>query len=155
VPIQPEVNPVSPDWTSFCCALIRSEVIDKVGVLDERYFLYFDDVDYCRSARNAGWEIIHQPAAVVVHYEGQSNPVVENTKKMQRRPVYWYVSRSWYFTKFYGKAGLLSANLLWYFGRTIALLRELVRNKQPHVCEREWLDIWKGFFNPNKNAALK
>jgi len=75
VPIQPEISPARPDWTSFCCAIIRKEVIDQVGVLDEGYFLYFDDIDYCRSARNAGWQIVHEPQAVVVHYEGQSNPV--------------------------------------------------------------------------------
>jgi len=145
VPIQPEISPARPDWTSFCCAIIRKEVIDQVGVLDEGYFLYFDDIDYCRSARNAGWQIVHEPQAVVVHYEGQSNPVVENTRKMKRRPDYWYRSRSWYFNKFFGKAGLLCANLFWYLGRSISLLREVLGNKNPHVCEAEWLDIWKGF----------
>ena len=145
VPVFPSENPTEPDWTSFCCALIRKEVVNKIGVLDEGYFLYFDDVDYCRMARNAGWNIIHQPAAIVVHYEGQSNPVVENARKMERRPAYWYISRSWYFNKFYGKAGLFIANLFWYAGRSISLLRELVGSKKPHVCESEWIDIWKGF----------
>jgi GT2 family glycosyltransferase len=126
--------------------------MEKIGVLDEGYFLYFDDVDYCRSSRNAGWNILHQPEAVVVHYEGQSNPVVENTAKMQRRPGYWYQSRSWYFTKFYGKAGLFTANLLWYTGRMISLPRELLGNKEPHVCEREWIDIWKGFTSSRKKT---
>jgi GT2 family glycosyltransferase len=146
VPIQPDEPSAPFDWTSFCCALIRREVMQEIGVLDEKYFLYFDDVDYCRSARNAGWEITHVPEAVVVHYEGQSNPVVENARKMERRPPYWYVSRSWYFTKFYGKPGLVLANLCWYGGRSISLLRELLGNKKPHVCAFEWLDIWKGFF---------
>jgi N-acetylglucosaminyl-diphospho-decaprenol L-rhamnosyltransferase len=145
VPIQPEKVTETPDWISFCCVLIRKQVIDQVGVLDEGYFLYFDDVDYCRSTRNSGWQVIYEPGAVVVHYEGQSNPVVENTRKMQRRPDYWYHSRSWYFAKFYGKTGLLTANLLWYLGRSISFARELVGNKKPHVCKAEWRDIWKGF----------
>lgn len=148
VPIYPSENPETPPWTSFCCALIRKEVIEEIGVLDEGYFLYFDDVDYCRAARNAGWEILHQPDAVVVHFEGQSNPVVENAAKGQRRPAYWYRSRSRYFKKYYGNDGLLAANLCWYAGRAISLLRELVGNKKPHTCEREWLDIWKGFSSP-------
>ncbi len=145
VPIQPSKNPITPQWTSFCCALIRKEVIQEISVLDEGYFLYFDDVDYCRSAQNAGWGISHQPEAVVVHLKGQSNPVVKNAAMLQRRPGYWYRSRSWYFNKFYGRAGLLTANLLWHGGRVISLLRELVGNKKPHICEREWLDIWMGF----------
>lgn len=145
VPVQPSENPVTPQWTSFCCALIRKEVIKQIGVLDEGYFLYFDDVDYCRSARNARWGVLHQPEAVVVHYEGKSNPVVENTAGKKRLPAYWYRSRSWYFRKFYGRLGLLAANLLWYAGRAISLAREVVGNKKPHACKREWLDIWKGF----------
>ncbi|HXI88175.1 MAG TPA: glycosyltransferase family 2 protein [Parvularculaceae bacterium] len=147
VPIFPSERPVAPPWTSFCCALLRKEVVQQVGVLDEGYFLYFDDVDYCRSARNAGWGVLHQPEAVVVHYEGQSNPVVENTANRQRRPGYWYRSRSRYFRKFYGRTGLLAANLFWYGGWAISLSRELIGNKKPHLCEREWLDIWRGFLS--------
>ena len=109
------------------------------------YFLYFDDVDYCRSARNTGWTVKYFPASRVVHLRGKSNPVKEMTAKRLRRPDYWYHSRSWYFAKFYGKTGLLTANLLWYLGRSISFARELVGNKKPHVCEAEWRDIWKGF----------
>ena len=147
VPIQPSENPVSPEWIGFCCVLIRKELIHDVGILDEGYFLYFDDVDYSREARNAGWEILCEPEAVVVHYEGESTQVGEHKAKLQRRPAYWYKSRSWYFSKFYGKAGLLAANALWCAGRVVSFSRELVGDKQPHVCEAEWRDIWKGFFD--------
>ena len=146
VPIQPSGDSLSPEWIGFCCVLIRKQVMDDIGMLDEGYYLYFDDVDYSRVARNAGWDILYQPEAVVLHYEGQSNPVVENAARRRRRPAYWYRSRSWYFSKFYGKAGLFAANLLWYAGRAVALLREIVGNKKPHVCKAEWRDIWKGFF---------
>ncbi len=73
--------------------------------------------------------------------------MVENIARKQRLPGYWYRSRSWYFKKFYGRMGLLTANLFWYGGRAISLLRELAGNKKPHVCEREGLDIWKGFIS--------
>jgi GT2 family glycosyltransferase len=145
VPVPVSDTDVEMQWGSFACALIRRDVVDKISVLDEGYFLYFDDVDYCRATWNAGWRVKYFPAARVVHLRGKSNPVKEMTAKRQRRPVYWYKSRNWYLTKFYGKSGLLAANLLWYCGRVISLLRELVGNKKPHVCEREWLDIWKGF----------
>ena len=134
------------DWGSFACALIRKEVLEEIGVLDEGYFLYFDDVDYCREARNHGWTVKYFPDARVVHLRGKSNPLKEMAALRQRRPGYWYQSRSWYLTKFYGKPGLLTANLLWYAGRLVSALRELVGNKAPHVCEKEWCDIWTGFF---------
>jgi len=148
VPIPVSETPVEMEWGSFACALIRKEVLEKIGVLDEGYFLYFDDADYCRSARNAGWKVKYFPDSKVVHLRGKTNPVKELTARRLRRPFYWYVSRSWYLNKFYGKAGLFTANLLWYCGRMISLLRELVGNKKPHVCEREWIDIWKGFTSP-------
>ena len=143
------------DWTSFCCALIRREVLEEKGILDEGYFLYFDDVDYCRAAREAGWKIAHQPRAEVMHLEGQSNPVVENTTKGERRPKYWYRSRAHYFSKFYGKAGLLRANLLWSTGRLISLARETFGRKKPHVCELEWLDVWTDFFKASRRKPAK
>jgi GT2 family glycosyltransferase len=146
VPMRPiSDTPIEPQWASFACALIRKEVMLDVGVLDEGYFLYYDDVDYCRSARNAGWGVLYWPAARVVHLEGQSNPVVDLKRRMKRRPDYWFISRSWYFIKFYGRAGLFAANFLWYVGRAIALLRETFGKKAPHTCEKEWLDNWKGF----------
>jgi N-acetylglucosaminyl-diphospho-decaprenol L-rhamnosyltransferase len=145
VPIPVSNQPIEMDWGSFACALIRNEVFQNIGVLDEGYFLYFDDVDYCRSARNAGWTVKYFPASRVVHLRGKSNPVKEMTAKRLRRPDYWYFSRSWYLRKFYGSIGLCLANLLWYAGRLISLLRESIGNKKPHVCELEWFDIWKGF----------
>ena len=145
IPIPVSNSSIEMDWGSFACALIRKEVLNEIGVLDEGYFLYFDDVDYCRRARNAGWQVRYFPDSKVVHLRGKTNPVKELTSKRQRRPSYWYVSRSWYLNKFYGKAGLFAANLLWHCGRTVSWLRELVGNKKPHVCDREWMDIWIGF----------
>jgi GT2 family glycosyltransferase len=148
VPIPVSEKPMEMGWGSFACALIRREVMQEIGVLDEGYFLYFDDVDYCRSARNAGWKVMYFPASRVVHLRGKTNPVKELTAKRLRRPDYWYRSRSWYLRKFYGSGGLFLANMLWYAGRAISLLRELIGNKEPHVCEAEWCDIWIGFLRP-------
>ncbi len=157
VPMRPVSDtPIEMEWGSFACALIRKQVFLDVGVLDEGYFLYFDDIDYCRSARKAGWDILYWPSSRVIHIVGQSNPVVENTKRRERRPEYWYISRSWYYTKFYGKTGLLAANLLWIAGRSVSLLREFAGNKQPHLCEKEGLDNWKGFTKPvNPRVDIK
>lgn len=150
VPVPVVDTPINIEWGSFACALIRKEVFCDIGVLDEGYYLYFDDVDYCRSANNAGWKVLYWPAAHVVHLRGKSNPVKEKTAQRKRRPGYWYESRSWYINKFYGKTGLLAANLLWLLGRIVSFSRELVGNKQPHLCKMEEIDIWKGFFQTVK-----
>ena len=150
VPKQVVDTPEFVEWGSFACALIRKEVFFKIGVLDEGYYLYYDDVDFCRSANIAGWKVLYWPESRVVHLRGKSNPVKEKTAQRKRRPEYWYISRSWYLAKFYGRTGLLAANLLWGFGRCISFARELVGNKEPHLCEKEEVDIWKGFWQEVK-----
>jgi len=148
VPIDVSDVPIEPQWASFACALIRSELLFELGILDEGYYLYFDDVDYCRTARNAGWKTLYWPAAHVVHLRGRSNPVKTLTAQRKRRPSYFYASRSRYLAKFYGVCGLRLANTLWSLGRAISILREVVGNKEPHVCEKEWLDIWTNMLRP-------
>jgi len=52
--------------------MVRSEVIDKVGLLDERYHMFFEDVDWCYQIKRAGWKIYYVPEAGITHYGGQS-----------------------------------------------------------------------------------
>ena len=59
--------PLRVDWVSGGCFLIRREVIDRVGDLDPRYFFYSEDMDWCRRARRAGWEVHYLPQAAVLH----------------------------------------------------------------------------------------
>jgi len=54
------------------CMLVNRAAWDDVGPLDEGYFMYVEEVDWCRRARQRGWQIWHQPAAVAIHHAGQS-----------------------------------------------------------------------------------
>ncbi len=56
---------------SGSCMLIRRDVVDQIGYLDERYFAYQEDTDYCIQARQAGWKVFYVPTAQVVHYGGR------------------------------------------------------------------------------------
>jgi N-acetylglucosaminyl-diphospho-decaprenol L-rhamnosyltransferase len=60
------------DWVSGACLLARRATIDQVGLLDEAMFMYFEDNDWCRRMRQAGWQIYHCPFVSVVHVGGQS-----------------------------------------------------------------------------------
>jgi hypothetical protein len=57
------------DYVIGACQLIRSEVIRRIGLLDERMFYGPEDVDYCLRVWRAGWEVFYLPSAVVVHHE--------------------------------------------------------------------------------------
>ena len=148
VPLPVSDTMVNPDWTSFACALIRNEVIKEVGLLDEGFFLYFDDVEYCRRARYAGWDILHNPKARVVHLRGQSSPVKQRTLERKRLPRYYYASRTHYFFLAYGRLGLTLANLLWSLGRLVSKTREIIERRGPGVPDKQWLDIWTNWLHP-------
>lgn len=148
VPIPVSDEPFEPEWTSFACVWVRRAVIEKVGLMDEGYFMYLDDVDYCRQTREAGWRILHWPEARVVHLRGGSGTVKKELATRKRARPYLYASRSRYFAKFYGgRVGLLLANLCWYLGRGISLLREAT-GRESHVNECAAQDIWIGWQAP-------
>jgi GT2 family glycosyltransferase len=64
---------VETDFVTGCCLLTRKEVIDKIGSLDQSYFLYLEDADFCVRAKRAGYSVIYQPAAVVYHKVSNSS----------------------------------------------------------------------------------
>lgn len=55
------------DWISGCAILVRTAVIDQIGPLDERFFYYWEETEWCLRARRAGWQIWHVPAAKLWH----------------------------------------------------------------------------------------
>jgi GT2 family glycosyltransferase len=65
-------EPVQIDHPLGACMLIRRTAWDDVGTLDEGYFMYVEEVDWCRRAQSHGWQIWHDPRAVAVHHAGQS-----------------------------------------------------------------------------------
>lgn len=138
--------PLDVEWTSFACVLIRHEVIQRVGLMDEGYFMYFEDADYCRAARESGFRVRHFPSARVVHLRGGSSDVKKQKARRKRPPKYFYESRTRYFRKHYGMGGAIGVNMMWSGGRGIHLLRERLFGAAPNSCEREWLDNWTGIF---------
>ena len=150
VPLPITKKIIHPPWTSFACVLIRYDILNDIGLMDDNYFMYFEDIDFCRRAHNAGWDIIHNPIARVIHLHGGSSAMNDRMKQRKRLPRYYYESRTRYTHKYYGRAGLFAANILWSIGRMIAGLREIIGNKKPHVCDKQIYDIWTNFFEPLK-----
>ena len=61
------------DWVSGCLWLMRRDAWRATGALDEGYFMYYEDVDYCRRMHDAGWEVVATPAVEVVHTRGRGS----------------------------------------------------------------------------------
>ena len=111
------------DWVSGASMMIRRQLIQDIGLLDEGFFLYFEEVDFFYRAAKAGWQTWYLPAAKVMHIEGAATGI----KSAKRRPKYWYDSRRRYFIKHHGVLGLVCADALWGIGRFSYLLRRLIR----------------------------
>ena len=143
--------PPEPDqieWASFACILLRAKMVDQIGIMDEGYFLYFEDVEFCWRARQAGWKIRYVPDARAIHFRGGSGPVKSLAKAKKRLPAYYYASRTRILYQIHGTGGLLLANLAWIFGRAIAVMRVLAGKKVPQSNQREYRDIWTNVFSP-------
>lgn len=93
--IAPEISPEAcpTDWVAGACMIIRREVFNTIGLLDEGYFMYFEEVDFCHRARRAGWSCWYMPDSRVVHLIGRSSGVTDPRTARRRRPTYWFAAR--------------------------------------------------------------
>lgn len=76
------------------CMLMRRELIDQIGYLDEHFFAYQEDADFCFRARQAGWQVFYNPEAQIVHFGGQGGSRVEPWRSIWAwHYSYWYYYR--------------------------------------------------------------
>jgi hypothetical protein len=64
------------DWVTGACLLVRRAVIEQVGLLDDEYFMYSEELDWQKRIAKVGWTVVYLPTAQVVHYEGRSSEQV-------------------------------------------------------------------------------
>jgi GT2 family glycosyltransferase len=132
--------PCQVDWVAGACLVIRREVFDAVGLLDEGYFMYFEEVDFCLRARRAGWPCWYVPGARVVHLVGKSSGVTDvAVARQKRRPAYWFDSRHRFFLTNYGRARTVLADLVWASAFATYRVRRVLQRK-PDVDPR--LLLW-------------
>ena len=66
-------TPIKVDWVSGACMLVRRAAVEDVGKLDERFFLYWEDADWCRRMIQKDWQIFYFPSVSITHYTGRSS----------------------------------------------------------------------------------
>jgi len=72
----PEDQVCDVDWVRGAALLVRRAAIDAVGPLDEGFFMYSEELDWCRRFRDAGWRVVYLPTAQVIHHGGKSSDAV-------------------------------------------------------------------------------
>jgi N-acetylglucosaminyl-diphospho-decaprenol L-rhamnosyltransferase len=66
-------GPTAVDWIAGTCMAVRRRTLEEIGAMDERFFMYFEDADLCRRAREAGWLVYYLPQVEVFHHSGASS----------------------------------------------------------------------------------
>jgi len=131
-----------------CFSFIRREAFEQVGLLDEKLFMYGDDVDWCRRAWKAGWQVVFYPGARAIHDRGKiTSPYPVRFALAQQRSVLYYWKKHHGFWGQLGIRGLmLLHHLLRYTASTMngiarpkARAEGNVRKRVSSACLRELL----------------
>ena len=109
------------DWVGGASMIIRREVFEKIGLLDQGYYTHYEDVDFCFNARKAGWSVWYVPASRVTHLVGQSTGLT--VKNPKRHPSYFFGARRRYFLKNHGPLYASLADAALIFGLALWRIR--------------------------------
>ncbi len=124
------------DWVAGASLMVRREVFDAVGLLDDGYFMYFEEVDFCLKASRAGFPCWYVPTSRVVHLVGQSSGVTDPSRKRRRRPRYWFEARRRFFRTNHGRAKGFAADLTHALAYSSYRARRILQRKpdeDPHL----------------------
>lgn len=106
------------DWVTGACMLARRQVAAAIGGMDEDYFMYSEELDWCRRMKDAGWRVVYFPSAQVVHHVGKSSE-----QAVTARHVNFNRAKLRYFRKYHGRfpAAVLRLFLLFNYGWQLVL----------------------------------
>ncbi|MGE0350267.1 glycosyltransferase family 2 protein [Hydrogenophaga sp.] len=114
------------DWVAGASLMMRRDMLDQIGLFDERFFLYFEETDLCLRARRAGWSTVYVLESRVMHIGSVSTGM----KGWKRTPGYWFDSRLWYYTKSHGAFYAALATLSFVAGSAILRARRILGRKR-------------------------
>jgi GT2 family glycosyltransferase len=115
------------DWVSGASFMIRRQVFERVGLFDEAFFLYFEEIDLCRRALEHGLSTWYVHESRVQHEGGVATGVNDGTRRPL--PPYWFASRRRFYAKHHGIRTLLTADLLFTVGYSLFRVRRRIQRK--------------------------
>jgi len=118
------------DYVSGCALLVRSDLFEKAGLMDTRYFMYYDEIDFCLRAKRAGYKIVSAPQAKLWHRVSASSAALSGFKE-------YYISRNRFVLqkKFLKKNREYLAFLAWFFtlGTPIHMVELILSYRSPNL----------------------
>lgn len=122
----PKLETYEVDWVAGASVLVRKEVFNDTGLMDQRYFLYFEETDFMWLAKQKNWSTWFVHTSHVVHSAGQSTGLRDGQAGGNPMPRYWFDSWKRYFTKNHGRIYALVAGGAWLLGALLYRLHRFV-----------------------------
>ena len=138
-------DPIEVDWVSGACMVIRRQALQQVGMMDERFFMYWEDVDWCKRMWDKGWKVVYWPAVKIMHHVGGSSE-----SRVVKSVLEFHKSALLYFNKHVMKYRHFMLPLIYaaIMGRLVGILllqftmRKFFRSRQKPDATDEAATVW-------------
>ncbi len=107
-------EPFPVDWVPGCLLMVRAAVTDRIGRFDDDYFIYFEDIDFCVAAREAGYRVVIEPRSRVLHHVSRSLGGADSPAR-----AYYMTRNHLLFLRKHGSRGAFMVSLLRYVARLV------------------------------------
>jgi hypothetical protein len=142
------------DWGAGASMMVRRKLLESIGGMDENFFLYFEETEFCWRAKRAGFPMWYVPRSRVMHIGGQSTKVTERNAARKRLPDYWFESRRRYFLITAGVPRAMLVDLLAMLASVIGWLRLVVQGRRDRLTPHYIADLWRHSVLHRRNRIL-
>ncbi len=142
------------DWCAGASMMLRRSMLDKIGGLDERFFLYYEETEFCWRARQAGFQTWYVPSSRVIHIAGQSTGLTERGAAPKRLPDYLFESRRRYFLQTLGLRRACVTDLLALAAGALGAAKLVMQGRRHEMVPGYLSSIWRHSVLRAKNRAL-
>lgn len=142
------------DWCSGASMMLRRSMLARTGGMDEEFFLYFEEAEFCWRAGRAGFQTWYVPASRVVHIAGQSTKLTERNAAPKQLPDYWFESRRRYFRLTLGLPQALATDLLTLAGGALGQLKLRLQGRRHEIVPRYLFGVWRHSVLHARNRTL-
>ncbi len=144
------INPTIRTFLSGCCYLVKRELLEQVGLFDERFFLYFEDLDFCVRINETEWKMIVVPMAKLFHKVSQSS----GGQFSENERFHYARSSGLYFRKHMNKNNALPI-ILFRLGNALKTIIFLFVSGKFKVMKSYLSGLYQGWFAKSNKSAMQ